>query len=90
MNCSVEREYFKVASDLEEKCPHPGFQNHCYWRIALDHFCKTKWDTVLPRPAYKNLDQEELKQDVDLLKSYLEDEAKLLDHNKESPEYRNA
>ena len=74
MNHSDEHEYFKVATDLERKYPQHSFQNHCYWRIALDHFCKGKWDTVIPRPAYKNLDREELKKVVDLLKSYMEDE----------------
>ena len=65
--------YFELGKQLPEKYPQLTFQNHCYWRIALDQTLQTKWDTVLKRPANKNLSRDQLIAVVRWLEVYLED-----------------
>ncbi|GAA0871711.1 hypothetical protein GCM10009117_08570 [Gangjinia marincola] len=47
-----------------------------------------KWDTKLKKPAYKHLNDEELRQVVELLKKYLADKTLLLKHDRESLLFR--
>ena len=41
---------------------YPVHLNHCFLRIVYDNTLGARWDTVLPkgRPAYKQLDQQQL------------------------------
>ncbi len=80
--------YEMLPEKLAEKYTELPFDNHCYLRIALDNMVHTKWDTVILRPAYKNLSLEQRNEVIRLLKVYLHDESLLLLHNKQSLQYR--
>ena len=85
---NLEKQYFRLAKELENTYPKLSFQNHCYWRIALDNTVGDKWDKIIKRPAYQNLNKGQLKEVVDLLTSYLENKDLLLEHNQLSLSYR--
>ena len=84
-----ERElYFSLGNELAELHKHLDFQNHCYWRIALDNTLSAKWKDVISAPAYKNLTDEQFNHVIHLLKHYKVDEKLLLEHNRISLKYR--
>jgi hypothetical protein len=84
----LEKEYFQVAKKLERQYRHLQFEDHCYWRIALDNTLKAKWDDIIERPAYKNLPDSLFETVIKRLHSYLKDEELLLMHNEKSLAYR--
>ena len=88
MDLSKKYEYFDLGKQLVQKYPHLQFDDHCYWRIALDNTLNNKWKNVIPPPAYRNLSEEQLDYTLHLLRSYLKDEQLLLEHNKNSLAYR--
>ncbi|MEM8893098.1 MAG: acetyltransferase [Bacteroidota bacterium] len=81
-------QYFMLANSLEKVYPESSFKNHCYWRIALDNVLSAKWDTVISRPAYASLSQQQLEKVIQLLKFYMSDQALLTRHNLISLSYR--
>ena len=88
MNLERKALYFSLGNELAELHKHLNFENHCYWRIALDNTLSAKWKDVISAPAYKHLTEEQFQQVIQLLKSYKEDEELLLKHNKISLELR--
>ena len=84
----LENLYFDLAQKLEFRYHEFSFQNHCYWRIALDNAMQGRWDFQISRPAYKHLSIEQLKRTVSFLQSYLIDRELLLEHNQKSLDYR--
>ena len=84
--------YFQAYQHLPEtlvaQYPQLNFDNHCYLRIALDNTFQAKWDTKIKRPAYKNLNEEALKQVIALLETYRTDKHLLLTHNQNSLNWR--
>jgi hypothetical protein len=88
MNLNKRQEYFNLGAALPLHYPNLNFDNHCYWRIALDNTLQAKWKDKIPAPAYKNITEEQLDFVIHLLKSYQNDEQLLLDHNKISLGYR--
>ncbi|MEM1407119.1 MAG: acetyltransferase [Bacteroidota bacterium] len=81
---TLKEKYFNQAGKLEKVYPNLKFRNHCYWRIALDNTLAAKWDTVIERPAYANLTEQQLTQVVGLLEAYENDERLLHVHNQNS------
>jgi len=85
-------EYYHTYQNLPEKLTKKyadlNFQNHCYLRIALDNTFQAKWDTKIKKPAYKNLNKEELSKVIILLKAYFDDKELLLKHNLNSLRFR--
>jgi hypothetical protein len=84
----LEKRYFLMAKELEQKYPTKSFKNHCYWRIALDQVMGSNWSEVLERPAYKKLSAQGLAKAVSLLESYLTNEELLAEHNEMSLQFR--
>jgi hypothetical protein len=80
--------YFGLGKQLPEKYSQFPFQNHCYWRIALDNALDKRWDTIVSRPAYRNLTIQQLKMVVNLLEKYEMDKRLLLQHNRRSLGFR--
>lgn len=84
--------YFNTYQNLPEKLAKQyanlRFDNHCYLRIALDNTFKAKWDTVIKRPAYKNLSGEQKNKVLSLLQKYQSDQELLLIHNQNSLRWR--
>lgn len=66
------------------------FDDHCYLRMALDNTFSAQWDTKIPKPAYKNLNQPQKKQVLQFLNQYKKDQALMLHHHRKSLEYRKA
>ena len=88
MDSNNKKLYFNLGNQLPRIHKHLNFDNHCYWRIALDNALSAKWREVVSAPAYKNLNDEQLNHVIHLLKSYKEDEQLLLKHNTISLAYR--
>ena len=88
MNLNNRQQYFDLGNELPRKHQHLNFDNHCYWRIALDNTLKAKWKDKIPSPAYRNLTEEQLDFVLHLLKSYKNDEQLLMEHNKISLSFR--
>ena len=88
MNLENKKLYFELGNQLPQIHKHLDFENHCYWRIALDNTLSAKWKDVVPAPAYKNISEEQLNHVIHLLKSYKKDEQLLLEHNRVSLAYR--
>ena len=88
MNLKKKQLYFDLGNQLPKIHQHLNFENHCYWRIALDNTLNAKWKDVVSSPAYKNISEEQLNHVIHLLESYKEDEQLLLEHNKISLTYR--
>ena len=65
-----------------------NFRNHCYLRIAYDNTVQNKWDLVLKKPFNKYANQDQLENVINLLDTYISDKNKLLEHNKNSLEFR--
>ena len=80
--------YKGLPEELAKKYPELPFENHCYLRIGLDHILQDKWDKKLKRPAYKNLNEEQLNKLIQILEKYKSDKKLLLKHNKESLKFR--
>ena len=80
--------YQYLPEELAKQYGTLRFDNHCYLRIALDNTFQAKWDTVLKRPAYKNLNEAELQNVLKLLKMYKKDQELLLTHNQNSLQWR--
>lgn len=78
------KEYFDLGRKLEHLYDELDFKNHCYWRIALDNVLAAKWDLIIERPAYKNLTDNDLRQVIRLLNTYLDNRTLLLAHNRNS------
>ena len=89
---NYSEKYFEVYQGLPEKLvaiyPEFNFDNHCYLRIALDNTFNAKWDTVLKRPAYRNTSEQERTNLLKLLKHYKTNKTLLLEHNKNSLQWR--
>jgi len=88
MNSKNKKLYFELGNQLPLIHKHLNFDNHCYWRIALDNTLSAKWKDIVPAPAYKNISEEQLNHVIHLLESYKEDEQLLLEHNRISLAYR--
>lgn len=88
MDLNKRHDYINLGNQLPNKYRHLNFDNHCYWRIALDNTLFAPWKTVVPPPAYRNITEEQLDFVIHLLKSYMEDEQLLLAHNAISLGYR--
>ncbi len=84
----LERRYFELGNQLLKIYPQLSFENHCYWRIALDAIIGNKWNTQIGSPAYKNLSSSQLEKVVAKLNLYKEDKNTLLQDNLKSLEYR--
>jgi len=84
----LESRYFELGNELPNIYPHLSFQNHCYWRISLDNSLDDKWNRVISSSAYKNLNDEQLKQVVNHLESYATDAELLQNQNRKSLEHR--
>ncbi len=80
----LEQEYKKLGNELPKLYPYKSFQNHCYWRIALDNSVGGQWNKQISSPAYKNLTDEQLQKTLELLRLYNKDEKTLEKHNKQS------
>lgn len=80
--------YQHLPEELAKQYANLKFDNHCYLRIALDNTFKTKWDTVLKRPAYKNLSPFQLEKVLKLLRTYKSDKDLLITHNQNSLQWR--
>lgn len=88
MDLNKRTQYLDLGAALPKKYPHLKFDNHCYWRIALDNTLFAKWKDVVPAPAYRNITAEQLDFVIHLLTSYMQDEQLLLTHNDISLRYR--
>lgn len=88
MKIPKQQQYFALGNELPRIYPHLNFDNHCYWRIALDNTLQGKWKDKIPSPAYKHLTEEQLDYVIYLLKSYKNDEQLLQEHNQNSLRYR--
>lgn len=81
--------YQSLPEKLAEHYPQLNLDNHCYLRIALDNTFKARWDTVISRPAYKNLNEKQINKLRALLNSYFNNKELLLEHNQNSLRWRN-
>ena len=88
MNLNKRQQYLDLGNQLAHKHLHLNFDNHCYWRIALDNTLFAPWKNVVPAPAYRNITEDQLDYVIHLLKSYLDDEQLLMEHNRISLAYR--
>ncbi|GAA0763255.1 acetyltransferase [Psychroflexus lacisalsi] len=88
MDTGKRKLYFSLGNELPKIHRHLNFDNHCYWRIALDNTMQAKWKDVVPAPAYKNISEEQFDHVIHLLKSYKGDEQLLIEHNRISLAYR--
>ena len=80
--------YQGIPEDLAKQYNDLPLDNHCYLRIGLDHVFQDKWDNKLKRPAYKNITKSKLNELLYILKKYKTDKKLLLNHNKESLQFR--
>jgi len=89
---NFSKQYYDTYQNLPEELvniyPNLNFENHCYLRIALDNTFQTKWDTVIDRPAYKNLSPSKMDKVLKLLKHYKTDYKQLVEHNRNSINWR--
>ncbi len=88
MRDQLEKEYFELGNLLPKFYPDLNFENHCYWRIALDNAVKQRWTNTVDRPAYKNISTSLLEETVRLLNTYKTDQKLLEKHNEISLKYR--
>jgi hypothetical protein len=84
----LEKRYFALGNELPKIHTDLKFQNHCYWRIALDCVTGDRWNNRLEAPAYKNLETIQLLKVIECLESYKTDRNQLLVDNKKSLGYR--
>jgi hypothetical protein len=85
----LEQTYLQLGNLIEKKYPILSFKNHCYWRIANDNACQTKWDTIVNRPYYKNASKDQLKKSINILQEIFANRNVILEYNKQSLNYRN-
>lgn len=85
---AYQKAYLGLPELLAEQYADLNFDNHCYLRIALDNTIGAKWDTKIPRPAYKHLSIKQLDKVLNLLRQYQMDKTVLLIHNQISLDYR--
>jgi hypothetical protein len=84
----LEQRYFSLGNELPKLYPEKNFDNHCYWRIALDNTIGDKWKKQVNSPAYKNLSDAQLEEVVSLLEKYKDDETALMQDNQRSLKWR--
>lgn len=84
----LERAYFQLGNKLPEVYQDRGFDNHCFWRIALDNVIGDKWNRQVKSPAYKHLSNDQLECVINLLNKYLVDPTLLERHNTNSLAWR--
>ncbi len=84
----LEKDYKNLGNELPTFYPNKSFQNHCYWRIALDNTVGAQWNKKISSPAYKNLTDEQLQKTLEFLRLYIRDEKTLEQHNRQSLIYR--
>lgn len=87
-NDPYKHTYKDLPDQLVKTHKNLKFENHCYLRIALDNVFQNKWDTLIKKPAYKHLTQDKLAKVLELLELYLGDIDVLLQHNKNSLNWR--
>ena len=86
---SLMKEISRLSNQLDEKFANElNFRNHCYLRIAYDNTVKNKWDNVIQKPFNKNATDEQLKNALLLLNSYVSNKKLLLKHNISSLQFR--
>ena len=85
---AYQNAYLELPEQLVRNYPELNFENHCYLRIALDQVYQTKWDTKIPKLAYKYLTKLQLETVQKLLGSYQKNRELLLKHNKQSLSFR--
>ncbi len=83
----LEQSYLSIGNELE-KLNIQNFKNHCYWRIANDNAVNAKWNTVINKPFYKNVDYNTLLKSVTYLKTMLHDNEVIKVLNSRSLNYR--
>jgi len=84
----MEREYKSLGNELPQYHPNKSFQNHCYWRIALDNAVGEQWNKKISSPAYKKITDEQLLKTNQFLRLYIKDRKLLEKHNEQSLIYR--
>ena len=85
----IKNEIIKLSNLLDEQfAKELNFRNHCYLRIAYDNAVNNKWDNVIAKPFIKNAKEEQLKNTLLLLKSYVSNKKLLLEHNILSLKFR--
>ena len=62
--------------------------DHCFARIVLDNLCGRPWREVLPPPAYKALNREQLEAAIAVAEAVLADKADLAALNVRSLQLR--
>ncbi|MEM6590425.1 MAG: hypothetical protein AAF651_01030 [Cyanobacteria bacterium P01_C01_bin.73] len=67
---------------------YPVRFNHCFARIILDNICGQTWYSVIDRPAYKNMTDQQLKDAVALGQSFLANPQRCHRANQKSLQYR--
>lgn len=77
-----------LGNELPRYYPNKSFQNHCYWRIALDNAVGAQWNEKISSPAYKNITDEQLQKTLGFLRLYIKDEMTLEKNNRQSLIYR--
>ncbi len=86
----IKDEIIILSNLLDEQYSEElNFRNHCYLRIAYDSTVKNKWDNVIEKPFIKNANEEQLRNALILLKSYVTNKKVLLEHNILSLQFRN-
>ena len=80
-NMSLKARYFELPKVLEARYPALNFQDHCYWRIALDNVFQSRWDRMIAKPAHQHLSDSQLEQVVTMLEAYTDNLQLLMAHN---------
>ena len=85
----MQNEIIRLSNLLDEQYSKElNFRNHCYLRIAYDNSVSNKWDNVIPKPFVKHANDEQLKNVLMLLNSYVSNKQLLLKHNILSLQFR--
>lgn len=85
----MQNEIIRLSNLLDEQYSKElNFRNHCYLRIAYDNSVSNKWDNVIPKPFVKHSNDEQLKNVLMLLNSYVSNKQLLLNHNILSLQFR--
>ena len=81
---TLKERYFALPKALEARYPALDFQDHCYWRIALDHVFQQRWDQVLNKPAHRHLSEKQMQKVVQFLEIYIDNLQLLMSHHAQS------
>ncbi|WP_309607862.1 acetyltransferase [Flavobacterium sp.] len=82
-------ELIKLSNQLDTQYNlELNFRNHCYLRIAYDNTVNSKWGIIIKRPFTKYASDDQLKNALTLLSSYLLDKVILLSDNEKSLAFR--